>query len=52
MLFELKLSTGEVVTWDGRDGVDASERYVDVHRDAAVLAWREPRHGLFIGGPA
>jgi hypothetical protein len=49
--YELKLKGGKVATWQGRDGIDAATRYVDVHRTATVLAWREPRHGLFIGAP-
>lgn len=49
--FELKLSTGKVVEWTGRDGVDAARRYVDVHRDAVVVAWRTPRVGIYVGCP-
>jgi hypothetical protein len=53
MRFELKLSTGQVVEWEGSDGVNAAERYVDAHRDAVVIAWREAnRHGIFPMGNA
>lgn len=49
--YELKLATGKVVQWDGKDGINAAERYVDCHRAATVVAWREIRHGLFVGAP-
>lgn len=49
MTYELKLATGQVVTWEGASGEDAARRYVDVYRDATVIAWRHVRHGLFIG---
>lgn len=49
MTFELKLTTGKIVTWEGESGEDAAGRYVDMHRDAAVIAWRHVRHGLFVG---
>ena len=48
--FELLLTNRKMVTWNGKDGIDA--RYVDAHRSAAVVAWREIRHGLFIGSPS
>jgi hypothetical protein len=41
--FELLLSDNRVVTWTGSDGVSASVRYVDCHRDATVVAWRDVR---------
>ena len=47
--YELKLADGSVVTWNGSDGIDAATRYVDVHREATVIAWREPRVQLRIG---
>ena len=48
--YELKLADGSVVTWAGKDGVDAAVRYVDAHREAAaVIAWREPRVQLRVG---
>lgn len=48
MTFELKLSTGKWVVWEGKDWEDAAHRYVDTFRDATVIAWRHyPRHGLF-----
>ena len=50
--FELRLADGRVVTWEGADAVEAATRYVDVHRESVVVAWRTyPRHGLFIGAP-
>jgi hypothetical protein len=45
--YELKLSTGEVVAWDGKDGVQAAQSYADSHPGATVVMWREPRHGLW-----
>ena len=50
--FELKLATGKVVEWAGEGGEDAARRYVDCHRDAVVVAWREPRFGLFVYNPS
>jgi hypothetical protein len=51
MRWELKLANGKVVEWDGKDGEDASRRYVDCHRDDAVVAYREAnRHGLSVLG--
>jgi hypothetical protein len=47
--YELKLADGSVVTWTGRDGTDAAVRYVDAHREASVIAWREPRVQLRVG---
>lgn len=49
MIFELKLSTGKVVTWEGVSGEDAALRYADFHREATVVAWRHIQHGLFVG---
>lgn len=49
MEFELKLQGGKVVTWEGRDGEDASVRYAYAHRDQTVVAWRHVRFGLFLG---
>lgn len=51
MQFELKLATGRRVVWEGADGKEAAERYVDCHREAEVIAWRDyPRHGVFVLG--
>jgi hypothetical protein len=41
--YELKLATGKVVRWSGQSGEDAATRYVDAHREAKVIAWREDR---------
>lgn len=49
-MYELKLADGRVVTWEGRDGIDACHRYADSHPGAIVIAWREAdRHGIHIG---
>jgi len=40
-MYELRLQGGKVVRWPGDSGPDAAERYVDAHRDAVVIAWRE-----------
>ena len=51
MQFELKLADGRRVVGEGRDGEDAARRYVDAHRDAVVVAFRNyPRHGVFMFG--
>ena len=47
--YELKLASGKVTTWTGVSGDDAARSYVDGHRSAVVVAWREPRYGLFVG---
>jgi hypothetical protein len=47
--YQLKLASGQVVTWQGKSGEDAARRYVDIHRDAAVIGWRVPPHGLAFG---
>lgn len=47
--FELKLANGKVVTWEGKNGEEASRRYEDCYRGTKVVAWRWPRYGLFIG---
>jgi hypothetical protein len=47
----LKLTDGRVVEWDGTDGENAARRYVDAHRDDAVVATRTAdRHGIFVLG--
>ena len=49
MTFELKLADRRIVVWEGNDGPDAVRRYVDCHRDATVIAWRNVnQHGLFV----
>jgi hypothetical protein len=49
--FELKLANGKRAVWTGTDGTDAATRYVDCHRDAVVIAYREAdRHGLHVLG--
>ena len=50
--YELKLASGDVARWQGTTGVNAAERYVDMHRDAVVVAWREPRVQLLVGVPS
>lgn len=50
MIFELKLSTGKVVTWEGIDASDAATRYVDTFRDAVIVAWRTPGKGIRVWG--
>ncbi len=47
--FDLKLSGGKVVTWEGKDGVDAAHRYADANPDAVVLAWRNHSEPIGIG---
>lgn len=50
--YELKLAGGAVVRWPGISGESAAERYADAHPSATILAWREPRVQLLVGGPA
>ncbi len=38
--YDLKLQSGKIASWNGTDGVNAAERYVDCHRDAVVIATR------------
>jgi hypothetical protein len=47
--YELLLGDRTVVSWQGRDGVDAAVRYADAHPGVTVLAWREPRVQLRAG---
>lgn len=47
--YELKLASGKVVKWEGKNGIDAAQRFVDCHRTEAVVATREVQHGLFFG---
>ena len=53
MIYELKLDTGKVIEWDGKDPLDAIARFADNERvfgrSRIVIAWREPRHGFFPG---
>ena len=46
--YDLKLAAGKWVTWVGTDGINAAERYVDCHREATVIAWREAKQTNFI----
>ena len=48
-VFELKLSSGEIVTWQGETGTDAAKRYVDTFPSKSVVAWRVPPIGLRVG---
>lgn len=40
--FELKTDAGQVITWTGTDGEDASRRAADC-TGKTIVAWREPR---------
>lgn len=52
--YELKVITPDgkrsTVEMSGNDGEHAAMRYADLHRGTTVLAWREPRHGIFVLG--
>lgn len=53
MRYDLKLANGKVVEWEGTDAEDAARRYVDGHRDDAVVATRvarSERYGIFQWG--
>ena len=48
--YELKLKGGKWLTWTGTSGPDAAHNYVDCHREASVVAWREANQtGVFPG---
>lgn len=48
--FEVMTADRKLHVWEGKDGLDACQRFTDAHRDAVVIAWRHyPRVGLFIG---
>ncbi len=50
MLFDLRLSSGNVVQWEGANEQEAARRFVAAHPAAVVVATRPaPRHGLFFG---
>lgn len=50
--YQLRLSDGATVEWEGVDGEDAARRYVDAHRTAVVVAYRDAdRYGIFPGLP-
>jgi hypothetical protein len=48
-MFELKLSNGKVVTWNGKDGIEACEKYALSHPGAVVIAWRYPKIDIYVG---
>ncbi len=47
--FELKLSDGKTVQWQGTSGEDTARRYVATYPDKTVIAWRYPRYEFKIG---
>ena len=50
--WELKLASGKVVVWAGRDGDAAARRYVDANPAKTVVATRNAdRHGVRVFGP-
>lgn len=53
-LFELKLAGHQrPERWPGSSGEEAARRYVDAHRDAVVIAYREAhRYGVSVLGDA
>lgn len=54
--FELKVIDNngktKIVTWVGKDGLDACHRYADAHPGVQVWAWRYPRNDVVIGDPS
>jgi hypothetical protein len=40
-MYELLVSGGKTVVWDGKDGLDACQRYADAHPGVSVSAWRQ-----------
>lgn len=54
--FELRVKfpdgTFHTVKWEGKDGIDAAQRYANSHVEHEVHAWRAAnRRGLSIGLP-
>ena len=47
--FNLKLASGKIVKWNGKDGEDAARRYVDTFPSETVIAWRYPKFELVPG---
>lgn len=58
MQYELKLSDGTTVVWEGTDAANAIARFQDHARSCgdkyigvSIVAWRTyPRVGVFVGG--
>lgn len=54
--FELKIDEQEKsVEWDGKDGIDAAQRYAKAHPGTVVTGWRTPkreRTGVFVANVA
>lgn len=47
--FELKIvkdGKRDIVTWSGKDGLNACERYADCNKGVAVIAWREKHYTI------
>lgn len=38
--------------WEGKNGLNACQRYSDCHPENVVTAWRDIPHGLYILGNA
>lgn len=49
MQYELLLADGRKVLWEGETGMGAAMNYADLHREDTVIAYRAPRHGIFLG---
>lgn len=47
--FELKLASGKTVKWTGKNGEHAARRYVSIHTDETVIAWRYLRYDFKVG---
>ncbi len=47
--YELLLADRTIATWQGTSGENAARRYVACKPAAIVIAWREVRHGLYLG---
>ena len=53
MEYELKViidGKSKTVTWEGKDGLNACERYADANRGHTVIAWQEVPVGIFLVG--
>ena len=47
--FELKLSNGKTVQWEGFNYKNAIDRFLSQHPEETITAWRFKRHDLKIG---
>ena len=49
LIFELKLSNGKIVQYEGFNYQNAIKRFLSQHPEETITAWRFKRHDLKIG---